>query len=53
MDSEVGLRKNVGGTIAKHMELIHKPKIKHSMRKYNNLALGVLEQKAEELGWGN
>jgi hypothetical protein len=51
-DHDKGMRKVVSATISAHMKLVEKPRVKFLMTEFNGLALGILEEKIKELGWG-
>ncbi|KAF2134922.1 hypothetical protein P153DRAFT_329795 [Dothidotthia symphoricarpi CBS 119687] len=52
MENDRGLRDLVSTTISKHIELVEKPEIKVLLSQFNGLALGILEEKIKEHGWG-
>jgi hypothetical protein len=51
-DHDKGIRKVVSATISAHMELVEKAEVKVLMTEFNGLALGILEEKIKEHGWG-
>ncbi|KAL6703611.1 hypothetical protein ACN47E_009471 [Coniothyrium glycines] len=51
-EADQGLRRIISTTISKHMELIEKPEVKVLLTEFNGLALGILEEKIIENGWG-
>jgi hypothetical protein len=51
-DHDKGLRKIVSKTISENMELVDVPAVKVLMTEFNGLALGILEEKIKEHGWG-
>lgn len=51
-DYDKGIREIVSATISAHMELMKKSEVKSLMNDFNGLALGILEEKIKEHGWG-
>jgi hypothetical protein len=51
MDEDIGLKEVISQVISDHINLLNKPEVITLLHEFSGLAVGLLQKRAEDLGW--